>query len=99
MVTKGAGHQPLYFISCYRLLSGTHRAEGLKLLVGDEASVQTKEEDGGVGQQASEDDQVVHVGTGHLDQPGTGQAVRRFSRDEIRHKKGRSRSRRKTGEI
>lgn len=75
--------------SCYRVLSGTHRAEGLELLVGDKASVQTKEEDGGVGQQASEDDQVVHVGTGHLDQPGTGRAVRRVSRDKIQHKKGK----------
>lgn len=72
MVTKGAGRRPLYLIFRYRVLWGTHRAEGLELLVGDEASVQTKEEDGGVGQQASEDDQVVHVGTGHLDQPGTG---------------------------
>lgn len=84
---------------CTSVLSGTHRAEGLELLVGDEASVQTEEEDGGVGQQASQDDQVVHVGTGHLDQPGTGQTVRRFSRDKIKHKKGRSCSCTKTGEI
>lgn len=47
----------------------THRAEGLELLVGHEAAVQAEEEDGGVGQQASQDDQVVHVGAGHLDQP------------------------------
>lgn len=49
---------------------GTHCAEGLELFVGDEASVQTEQEDGGVGQHASQDDQVVHIRTGHLDQPG-----------------------------
>lgn len=45
----------------------THSAEGLKLLVRDETSVQAEQEDGGVGEHASENDQVVHVGTGHLD--------------------------------
>ena len=50
--------------------SSTHRAESLKLLVGNEASVQAEEEDGGVGQHAPQDDQVVHVGTGHFDHSG-----------------------------
>lgn len=49
---------------------GTHSAEGLELFVGDETSIQAKQEDGGVGQHASQDDQVVHIWTGHLDQPG-----------------------------
>lgn len=44
----------------------TYSAEGLKLLVRDETSIQTKQEDGGVGEHATEDDQVVHVGTGHF---------------------------------
>ena len=51
-------------------MSSTHRAESLKLLVGDEAPVQTEEEDGRIGQHAPQDDQVVHVGTGHLDHSG-----------------------------
>lgn len=45
----------------------THRAESLKLFIRDKTSIQTKEEDGGVGQHAPQDDQVVHVWTGHLD--------------------------------
>lgn len=49
---------------------GTHSAEGLELFVRDETSIQTEQEDGGVGQHASQDDQVVHIRTGHLDQPG-----------------------------
>lgn len=49
---------------------GTHSAEGLKLFVRDKTSIQAKQEDGGVGEHASEDDQVVHVGTGHLDKSG-----------------------------
>lgn len=53
----------------------THRAESLELLIGDKASVQPKEEDGGVGQHAPQDDQVVHVRTGHLDEPGRGQKM------------------------
>lgn len=54
-------------------VSGTHSAEGLKLFVRDETSIQTKQEDRGVGQHASQDDQVVHIRTGHLYQPGRGQ--------------------------
>ena len=46
----------------------THGAQGLKLFVGHQGAIQAKEEDGGVGQHSSQNDEVVHVGTGHLDQ-------------------------------
>lgn len=46
---------------------GTDRAQSLKLFIRDETSIQTKEEDGGIGQHAPQDDQVVHIRTGHLD--------------------------------
>lgn len=41
----------------------THRAESLELFIRDKTSIQTKQEDGGVGQQPPQDDQVVHVRT------------------------------------
>lgn len=47
--------------------AGTHRAQSLKLFIRDETAIQTKEEDGGIGQHAPQDDQVVHIWTGHLD--------------------------------
>lgn len=50
-----------------RCVQETHRAESLELFIRDKTSIQTKEEDGGVGQHAPQDDQVVHVWTGHLD--------------------------------
>lgn len=46
----------------------THSAKGLKLFVRDETPIQAKQEYRGVREHASEDDQVVHVGTGHLDE-------------------------------
>lgn len=49
------------------LAVATHRAEGFKLFVGDEPSVQAEQEDGGVGEHPPQDDEVVHVRTGHLD--------------------------------
>lgn len=45
----------------------THSAQGLESLVWDKRAIQAKEEDGRVGQHASQDDQVVHVRTGHFD--------------------------------
>lgn len=56
----------LFYVLVKRV-EGTHSAEGLKLFVRDETSIQAKQEDRSVGEHASEDDQVVHVGTGHLD--------------------------------
>lgn len=56
----------LFYVLVKRV-EGTHSAEGLKLFVRDKTSIQAKQEDRGVGEHASEDDQVVHVGTGHLD--------------------------------
>lgn len=50
----------------------THSTEGLKLLVWHKRSIQTKEENGGVRQQATQNDQVVHIGTRHFDQPADG---------------------------
>lgn len=50
----------------------TYSAQGLERLIWDKGAVQAKEEDGSVGQHASKDDQVVHVRTGHFDQPAQG---------------------------
>lgn len=66
------------YLSIYllvRCFMVTHSTEGLKLFVRDKATIQTKEEYRGVGQHASQDDQVVHVWTGHLNQPGRGQKI------------------------
>lgn len=55
---------------CYAVVKGiqeTHSAEGLKLFVRDKTSIQTKKENRRIGEQASKDDQVVHVRAGHLD--------------------------------
>lgn len=58
----------MLFYSSESFLKETHSAEGLELFVRNKTSIQTKQEDGGVGEHASQDDQVVHVGTGHLNQ-------------------------------
>lgn len=47
-----------------------YRAECFEGLFRDEGSIEAEEEDGRVGQHSAQDDEVVHVGTRHLDQPG-----------------------------
>ncbi len=50
----------------------TYSTEGLKFFVWHKGSVQTKEENGGVWQHAPQNDQVIHIGTRHFDQPADG---------------------------
>ena len=63
------GHQESLISQTTGMGRMTYRAKGFEGLFRDEGPIEAKEEDGCVGKHSSEDDEVVHVWTGHLDQP------------------------------